>query len=199
MPESNAPAPTAAQPKPKNAMVQLILDFGPLAVFFLAYKNSDLITATTALIIATILTVAYGFVTTKKLAVMPVVTGVLVTVFGGLTIWLNDENFIKIKPTIINLLFALALLIGLQLKKPILKTILGQALELKDAGWYILSFRWALFFIFLAAVNELIWRNFSTDFWVSFKVFGMLTMTIVFTVSQVGLIGRYMKSAEEES
>lgn len=171
---------------------QLLLDLGPLAAFFITYKTVGLIEATAALVIATIASLAYTYAKTKKIAPMPLVTGVMVTVFGILTIWLNDEYFIKIKPTIVNLLFAAILLVGLWFKKPLLKMALGSAMELEDRGWEILSKRWGLYFIFLAALNELIWRNFSTDFWVNFKVFGMFAITIAFTCVQIPLIKRYL-------
>ena len=178
--------------KPNEGAGQLLLDLGPLAAFFITYKYVGLIEATAALVVATLLSLVYTYIKTKKIAPMPLITGVMVTVFGGLTIWLNDEQFIKIKPTIVNLLFAAILLGGLLFKKPLLKYALGSALQMKDAGWIKLSFRWGIFFIFLAGLNEFIWRSFSTDFWVNFKVFGMMSLTLLFTLAQIPLMKRYM-------
>lgn len=178
---------------------QLLLDLGPLAAFFATYKLIGLIEATAVLIVATMLSLVYTYSKTKHIPPMPLVTGILVAVFGGLTIYLNDEQFIKIKPTIVNLLFAAILLAGLFFKKSLLKVALGSALELKDEGWQKLSLRWGLFFVFLAGLNECIWRNFSTDFWVNFKVFGMFALTLVFTAAQYSLIKRYMIEKEDES
>ena len=176
---------------------QFILDLGPLAAFFITYKTVGLIEATAALVVATLLSLTYTYIKTKKIAPMPLVTGIMVTVFGGLTIWLNDEHFIKIKPTIVNLLFALILLGGLWFKKPLLKVALGSAMELEERGWVVLSKRWGFYFIFLAGLNECIWRNFSTDFWVNFKVFGMFALTIAFTCAQIPLIKHYLIDSNE--
>lgn len=123
---------------------------------------------------------------------MPLVSGIAVAVFGGITLWLNDETFIKIKPTLVNMLFSVILLGGVIFKKPMLKYVLESALHLTEEGWLLLSKRWGIFFVFLAVLNEIIWRNFPTDFWVNFKVFGMFTCTIIFTLSQLPLMKKYM-------
>jgi intracellular septation protein len=122
---------------------------------------------------------------------MPVVTAVLVVVFGGLTFWLDDPRFIMIKPTIINLGFAGVLLAGLAMRRPLLKILFGEAFNLTEEGWRKLSVRWALFFLTLALLNELVWRNFSEATWVNFKVFGILPLTVVFAMAQIGLIRRH--------
>ena len=122
---------------------------------------------------------------------MPVVTAVLVVVFGGLTFWLDDPRFIKIKPTIINLLFAGVLIGGLITRRPLLKMLFGEAFNLTEEGWRKLSVRWTLFFLVLAALNEVVWRNFSEAAWVNFKVFGILPLTLVFAMAQIGLIKRH--------
>ena len=178
---------------------QLWLDLGPLAVFFITYKTVGLIEATGALVVATLLSLAYTYHKTGSIAPMPLVTGIMVAIFGGLTVYLNDEQFIKIKPTIVNLLFAGLLLGGLLFRKSLLKVALGSALDMRDEGWKKLSLRWGLFFIFLAGLNEVIWRQFSTDFWVNFKVFGMLSLTIIFTLAQIPLMKRYMVEIEEKN
>jgi intracellular septation protein len=122
---------------------------------------------------------------------MPVVTAVLVVVFGGLTFWLDDPRFIKIKPTIINLLFAGVLIGGLITRRPLLKMLFGEAFNLTEEGWRKLSVRWTLFFLVLAALNEVVWRNYSEAAWVNFKVFGILPLTLVFAMAQIGLIKRH--------
>lgn len=127
----------------------------------------------------------------RRIALMPLMSGVAVTIFGLLTLYLHNDLFIKIKPTLINLLFAGVLLFGYVSKKPLLKYVLSDALQMSDEGWMKLSLRWGCFFIFLAILNELVWRNFSTDFWVSFKVFGMFTLTLLFTATQLPMIERY--------
>lgn len=175
---------------------KLALDFGPLAVFFLFYKLTDIMTATVALVAATLICLAVSYAKERKVSPMPVITAVIVSIFGGLTIWLNDDTFIKIKPTIINLLSAALLLGGVLVKRPALKYLCGAAFPLTDEGWRILTLRWGIFFVFLAGLNEVIWRNFSMDFWVDFKVFGMLTLTMLFTFAQVPLLNRY--AVEEE-
>jgi intracellular septation protein len=126
-----------------------------------------------------------------RLLPAPLVTAVLVVIFGGLTFWLNDPRFIKVKPTIINLMFAGALFFGLMTGRLFLKLLLGEAFNLTEEGWRKLSIRWALFFLALAALNEVVWRSFSEALWVNFKVFGILGLTVVFAMAQVGLIRRY--------
>ncbi len=172
--------------------LRFALDMGPLLVFFLAYRFAGLMAATVALIIFTVLSLAITYALEKRISPMPLVSGVAVAVFGGITLWLHDETFIKIKPTLVNLLFAAILLGGVAFKKPMLKYVLESAVSLKEEGWLLLSKRWGFFFVFLACLNEVIWRNFPTDFWVSFKVFGMFTCTILFTLSQLPLMKKYM-------
>jgi intracellular septation protein len=172
--------------------LKLLLDFAPLGVFFLAYRLGDVMAATAALIAATAVSLLVIYAVERKIAAAPLVTGIIVAVFGGLTLLLNDEAFIKLKPTIINLLFAGTLLVGAYgLKRGFLKYLLDIAFQLTDEGWLKLSKRWGFFFLFLAGLNEVIWRSFPTDFWVNFKVFGMFTLTMAFAVSQFKLIERY--------
>jgi intracellular septation protein len=127
---------------------------------------------------------------------MPLITGVFVIVFGGLTLWLHNDLFIKMKPTIVNTLFGVILLGGLVFGQSLLRYVFGEVFRLRDEGWKILTFRWALFFLFLAVLNEVVWRNFSTDFWVSFKVFGLMPLTMVFAFLQLGLLKRFEQGAE---
>ena len=127
---------------------------------------------------------------------MPLVTGVFVLVFGGLTLWLQDDHFIKIKPTIVNALFAGALFFGLLANQPLLRIVFGEVFRLTDEGWRKLTLRWACFFMFLAVLNEIMWRSFSTDTWVNFKVFAVMPLTMAFAVAQVGLLRQYEQPAE---
>lgn len=171
--------------------LRFALDLGPLLVFFLAYRLAGLLMATAALIGFTLLSLAITYAYEKRLATMPLVSGVAVAVFGGLTLLLQDEYFIKIKPTLVNMLFATILLAGVWRQKPMLRYLLESAFQMTEQGWLILSRRWGFFFLFLALLNEIIWRNFPTDFWVNFKVFGMFTLTLIFTASQLPLIKKH--------
>ena len=170
---------------------KLIIDIGPLAVFFIFYTRSDLQSAILPFMIATVIAVLFSYILEKKIPVMPTVGAIIILVFGGLTIYFDNDVFFKMKPTIINLLFAGILYGGIVLKKPLLKYLLGAALKLQDKGWSILTKRWIAFFISLAILNEIIWRTQSTDIWVSFKVFGILPITFIFTIAQFSIIKKY--------
>jgi intracellular septation protein len=174
-----------------NSKMRLVLDFGPLLGFFLGYRLAGLPVATAILIGCTLVSLTVTYAYEKRIATMPLVSGLMVTCLGGLTLFLHDDYFIKIKPTLVNLLFASVLLGGLCFRKSLFKHVLGHAFQLTDEGWKRLSLRWGIFFIFLAMLNEFIWRHFSTDFWVNFKVFGMFTLTMIFTAMQIPLIKRY--------
>lgn len=179
------------QTKEMDSKLKLFLDFSPLAGFFVAYKFAGLLAGTGVLIVLTLISLLVTYAKEKRIAMMPLVSGVIVTVMGGLTLYLQDETFIKIKPTIVNLLFASILLVGAFFRKSMFKYVLGHAMQLQEAGWRQLSIRWGVFFLGLAALNECIWRNFPTDFWVNFKVFGMFSLTMLFTVAQMPLIKRH--------
>ena len=170
---------------------KLIIDIGPLAVFFIFYTRSDLQSAILPFMIATIIAVLFSYTLEKKIPVMPTVGAIIILVFGGLTIYFDNDVFFKMKPTIINLLFAGILYGGIVLKKPLLRYLLGAALKLQDEGWSILTKRWIGFFISLAILNEIIWRTQSTDIWVNFKVFGILPITFIFTITQFSVIKKY--------
>ena len=174
--------------------LKFITDFGPLLVFFFYYYNSDknLKIAIPPFIIATIIALAIVWMLEKKIPMVPLIGGILITFFGGLTIYFNNPVFIYIKPTIINILFGLALLFGKYFtNEPILKKILGKSIVLKDEGWNILSRRWIFFFFTIALLNEIVWRTQSEEFWVNFKVWGLLPITFIFTAFQVSLITKY--------
>jgi|TARA_Y100000815_G_scaffold134360_1_gene121169 intracellular septation protein len=177
-----------------KSFIKFVTDFGPLLVFFFFYYNSDknLKVAIPPFIIATIITLAFVWVLEKKIPMVPLIGGILITLFGGLTIYFDNPIFIYIKPTIINILFGLALLFGKYFtNEPILKKILGKSIMLSDVGWSLLNKRWMIFFFTLAFLNELVWRTQSEEFWVNFKVWGMLPITFIFTAFQVSLITKY--------
>ena len=170
---------------------KIFVDIGPLAVFFIFYTRGNLQSAILPFMIATVIAVLFSYIVDKKIPIMPTVGAGIILVFGGMTIYFDNEVFFKMKPTIINLLFAVILYAGQLLNKPILKYLLGSALKLEDLGWQILSKRWIGFFIALAILNEIIWRTQTTDIWVSFKVFGILPITFIFTLTQFSTIKKY--------
>ncbi len=174
-----------------KSISKLLIDIGPLAVFFIFYLRSDLKSAIIPFMIATIIAVLFSYIMEKKIPIMPTVGAFIILIFGGLTIYFDNDVFFKMKPTIINLLFALILYGGMIVKKPLLKFILGAAIKLEDEGWKILTQRWISFFIALAILNEIVWRTQSTDIWVNFKVFGILPITFIFTMTQFPLIKKY--------
>ena len=174
-----------------KSISKLLIDIGPLAVFFIFYSRGDLKSAIIPFMIATIISVLFSYIMEKKIPVMPTVGAFIILIFGGLTIYFDNEVFFKMKPTIINLLFALILYGGMVVKKPLLKLLLGAAIKLEDEGWKILTQRWISFFIALAILNEIVWRTQSTDIWVNFKVFGILPITFIFTMTQFPLIKKY--------
>jgi intracellular septation protein len=179
-------------PQTAPKWIKPVVDFGPLLVFFIAYKMDGLMTATLALIIATLLALAVGYAVTRKLAIMPLVTAIVVTIFGGLSLWLHDGIFIKMKPTIVQGIFAVILFGGLILKRPTLQFVMGEALKLSDAGWRQLTWRFAIFFTAMAILNEIVWRNVAEDTWINFKVFGILGLTMLFSLAQMPLMKRHM-------
>ena len=174
-----------------KSFYKLLIDIGPLAVFFIFYTRSGLQASILPFMIATIIAVLFSYILEKKIPIMPTVGAVIVLLFGGLTIYFDNEVFFKMKPTIINLLFAAILYGGILINKPLLKYLLGAALKLQDVGWRILTLRWIGFFIALAILNEIVWRTQSTDIWVNFKVFGILPITFIFTMTQFPLIKKY--------
>jgi len=170
---------------------KLLIDVGPLAVFFIFYTRNGLQASILPLMIATVIAVLFSYILEKKIPIMPTVGAGIVLIFGGLTIYFDNEVFIKMKPTIINLVFAVILYGGMLLRKPLLKILLGAALKLEEEGWRILTYRWIGFFIALAILNEIVWRTQSTDIWVNFKVFAILPITFIFTMTQFPLIKKY--------
>ncbi len=185
-----------ANKKQLNPTLKLVLDIGPLILFFAANAKFGIYAATGAFMVAVLIALAVSYAMTRHIAVMPVVTAVVVLIFGGLTLILHDELFIKLKPTIIYLLFGGALFGGLYFNKPLLGIVFDSVFNLTAEGWRKLTWRWALFFVFLAVVNEVVWRTQSTDFWVNFKLFGVVPLTFAFGALQYPLLMKY--AAEEK-
>jgi intracellular septation protein len=177
-----------------SPILKLALEVGPLAIFFIMNGRFGIFYATGTFMAATLVSLVTSRVFLKRIPILALVTGVFVMIFGFLTIYLHDDTFIKIKPTIVNTLFAVILAAGLYFRRPVLKLALGEVLQMQDEGWRLLTLRWIAFFIFLAILNEAIWRNFSTDTWVSFKSFGMMPLTFFFMMSQITLIMRHQIS-----
>jgi intracellular septation protein len=175
---------------------KLLVELGPLLVFFLVNSRAGIFWGTGVLIVATIISIIASRVMFGKLAIMPLVSAFFVTVFGGLTLWLADDLFIKLKPTIVNLIFATVLLGGLVFGHSLLRHLFGDVFKLTNEGWRLLTLRWGLFFVGLAILNEVVWRNFSTDTWVSFKVFGIMPLTMIFGLSQMGLLKTFEEKPE---
>lgn len=196
-----------------NPWLKFALELGPLVVFFFANSRGEwlaeripaladiggpIFIATAAFMAATIISLVISWSLTRTLPMMPLVTGVVVVVFGALTLWLQDDTFIKIKPTIVNLLFGSLLLGGLFFfRTSLLKYVFDSAFKIDGEGWNKLTLRWGVYFIAMAVLNEFIWRNFSTDFWVAFKVWGFTPLALVFTMSQMPLIMRHSLEKED--
>jgi intracellular septation protein len=168
------------------------VDYGPLAAFFLAYLLYGLMAATAVVVVGSLAALVAAWAIERRVPMIPLLTAAVVAVFGGLTLWLQDETFIKMKPTIVQALFAAILLGGLAFRRPLLKPLLGAMMPpMRDRAWVQLTLRYALFFVAMALLNELVWRTQSTDFWVSFKVFGLPVLTILFIVSQMPFLNRH--------
>ncbi len=179
---------------------KMLLELGPLVVFFVVNSqagkfisdpNAAIFWGTGCFMVATLIALVASRAIYGRIPVMPLISGAFVLVFGGLTLVLRDELFIKMKPTIVNAIFAAFLFGGLAMGKPLLKYLFGEVFRLTEDGWRQLTFRWACFFVVLAVLNEAVWRGFSTDFWISFKLFGIMPLTVVFAIAQIGLLKRY--------
>ena len=183
--------PAAPQRKALNPALKFALELGPLVLFFAAYSKLGIFAATGVLMASVLVTLAVSYAMLRRIPVMPLVTAVIVLIFGSLTLFFHDETLIKIKPTALYVLFAAALFAGFALKKPLLKILFDGALHVTEEGWRQLTWRWAFFFLALAALNEIVWRTQTTDLWVKFKTFGFLPLTVLFALSQAPLIMRY--------
>jgi intracellular septation protein len=178
-----------------DPLPKFLLEFGPLVLFFLANARWGIFAATGVFMVAIVIALAVSYSFTRHLPAMALVSGLVVVVFGGLTLALQDETFIKLKPTIIYVLFGAVLIGGLVFRKPLLAVVFDQMFNLTEEGWRKLTLRWALFFFALAVLNELVWRTQATDVWVSFKVFAILPLTFAFALLQYPLLKRYDASA----
>jgi intracellular septation protein len=195
--ETGTSAGALRPPAPRqNPVLKLVLEMGPLVLFFVANWKYGIRPATAVLMASVVISLVASWLLTRHVPTMPLVTTVAVLVFGTLTLVLHNDLFIKLKPTIVNALFGFVLLGGLAFRKPLLPVVLDSVLQLTEEGWRKLTFRWGLFFFFLAALNEVVWRTQTTDFWVSFKAFGTMPITIVFALSQVPLILRHELKGE---
>jgi intracellular septation protein len=179
------------KPAELNPMLKLALDVGPLLLFFFVNTRWGIFAATGAFMAATIVSIAITYALARRIPTMPLVSAVVVMVFGGLTLYLQDETFIKLKPTIIYSLFAVLLLGGLLMGRSLLALVLDSMFQLTDEGWRKLTVRWGLFFVAMAILNEIVWRSVSTDTWVAFKTFGILPITILFALAQTPLLMRH--------
>lgn len=190
-----------------NPRLNAAIEYGPLAVFLAAYYLGNrylddigaILAATAAIMVATVVALLVAWFVQRRVPKVPLISGGLLMVFGGLTLWLQDPIFIKMKPTIVYLLFSAVLLGGIAVGRPLLKPLLGKAWQLDDAGWSKLTVRFGLFFMAMAGLNEMVWRTQTTDFWVSYKVFGTMGLILVFTMTQVGLIHRHQIQTESQS
>lgn len=171
--------------------LKLALEMGPLVIFFITNSSYGIFSATRAFMLATVVALVASRLVFGRIAVMPLVTAVFVIVFGGLTIWLEDDHFIKMKPTIVNGLFAAILLGGAAFGHSLLRYVFGDVFHLTAEGWRRLTIRWGVFFVALSVLNEIVWRNFTTDSWVAFKTFGIMPLTMAFAISQIGLLKKH--------
>jgi intracellular septation protein len=183
----------SAQPQRKalNPIVKFALELGPLALFFVVYSRLGIFAATGVLMASVGVTLGVSYAMLKRIPIMPLVTAVIVLIFGSLTLIFHDETLIKIKPTALYLLFSAALFAGLWLNRPLLKILFDGALHVTEEGWRRLTWRWAFFFVALAILNEIVWRTQTTDLWVKFKTFGLMPLTLLFAIAQAPLIMRY--------
>ena len=172
-------------------LLKLITEVGPLAVFFIGNSKFGIFPATAAFMVATAIAIPISWKIEGKLPIMPIIIGIFVVFFGSLTLIFQDPTFIKIKPTIVNLVFAAGLIISRTFfQKNVLKIIFNKAFNLTERGWRVLNIRWSFFFIFLAILNEIVWRNYSTEIWISFKLWGIMPLTIVWTLAQMPLVSK---------
>lgn len=187
----DAPALASASP------YRTLLELAPLLVFFAINWVYGLMAGTVALMIGTGIAIVISYLLEKRVPIMPLIGTAGVMVFGGLTLFFEDETFIKIKPTVVNVIFGVGLLGGLAFGRSLLKPLFGSVFELTEAGWRILTLRWGLFFLFLAVLNEIVWRGFSSDTWVNFKVFGVFPITIAFAMLQLPVMMKHQIKPSE--
>lgn len=182
-----------------NPLLKLVLDLGPLMVFFIGNSQFGIFVATGMFMAAVIVSLVITYAIARRISPMPIITGVVVLVFGGLTLWLNDELFIKLKPTIVNSIFAAVLTAGIATNRVYIKLLFDNAFHLPEHAWKTLTYRWIAFFVFLAILNEVIWRNFSTDFWVGFKLWGVVPISMIYGLAQMPFILKHQIKEPDET
>jgi intracellular septation protein len=182
----------------QSPLAKLALDLGPLILFFIAFKFGDIFKATAVFMVASLASLAFGYARTRKISPMPLVTAIIVVVFGGLTLYLQNDTFIKMKPTVLYAIFGVLLLGGLAFNRLFIKVVFAQAFELDEPGWRRLTWRWGFFALSLAALNEIVWRNFSTDIWVDFKVWVIIPLIILFALAQTPLVMKHQVGETQE-
>jgi len=188
----------AATPRKKlKPGLKFALEMGPLVLFFIAYNKFGIFAGTDTLMVATVAALAVTYALTRHLPVMPMVTAIMVMIFGGATLLLHDDTFVKMKATVAYLLFAAALLGGLLFGKALLSVAFDSVMNLTEEGWRKLTLRWGLFFFAMAVLNEIVWRNISTDQWVNFKVFGLLPLTLIFAIANAPFMSKHMIEEEK--
>lgn len=182
-----------------NQWLKFGLEMGPLLVFFGANAKWGILTGTLVFVAATAVALTTSYVLVRKVPILPLISGIFVLTFGGLTVWLEDDLFIKLKPTVVNALFGIALIGGLLAGRNFLRLVFEAAFKLTEEGWRILAWRWGFFFLLLAVINEVVWRTQPTDVWVSFKVFGIMPLTVLFSLAQLPLLMRHQAVEEGET
>ena len=186
--------------KPRQSpFARLALDLGPLIVFFATFEFYGIYAATAVFMIAVLAALGFGYIRERRLSPVPLFTAVLVLIFGGLTLYLKNDVFIKMKPTVLYAFFGALLLGGLAFNRLFIKTVFAEAFDLSETGWRKLTLRWAIFAFALAGLNEIVWRNFSTAIWVDFKVWGIMPLIFLFALSQTPLVMKHQIEDEKES
>jgi len=188
---------TQTKIRPHTPLTRIATDMGPLILFFVTYEFYGIYTATAVFMAAILVALAYGYWRERRVMVMPLFTAVLVFIFGGLTLYLKDATFIKMKPTVLYAFFGLLLIGGLNFNRLFIKYVFEHAFDLDDEGWRKLTWRWGGFFLALAVINEAVWRNFSTDVWVDFKVFGIMPLVFLFALAQTPLVMKHQIETTE--
>ena len=179
------------QPSESSQFLKLFLEVAPIGIFFLVNSYQGIFWGTGIFMVATVVSLVVSRALLGRIPVMPFVSGIFVVTFGALTLILQDALFIKLKPTIVNALFSIILFGGLMTGRPLLQHLMGDVFQLTPKGWTVLTFRWACFFALLAIINEVVWRNFSESFWISFKVWGVMPLTMAFAIAQLGVLKRH--------
>jgi len=183
----------------QSPLLKLALDLGPLILFFAAFKFGGIFAATAVFMVASVASLGIGYAMTRKISPMPLVTAIIVLLFGGLTLYLKNDTFIKMKPTVLYAIFGAVLLGGLAFNRLFIKVVFAQAFELDETGWRKLTWRWGFFAFALAALNEIIWRNFSTNIWVDFKVWAIIPLIMLFALAQTPLVMKHEIGKKDEA